>query len=201
MLSSPVLWLNEGERDISISVTCEDRSQERLLNCDPKTLCKYDQHKLYSYDKQTLHRITDLFSEEAWSFLEKKYEEFQLSEESASENTIEDIDAFLSEPFANGGGFSEKEKRLLKVILADKDENYSLKEVPLSKLTGDLQNELDLVEGNVVELGCNIAGFIGALKINEETITDNHRKYHLVTHLLNVTYERGSFSFDQQITE
>ena len=144
----------------------------------------YDRLSLFSYDRHSLERMTSLFTEGALSFLEDKQKELP------EDGKIVDIDALLNESFTNGGGFSEQEKELLRIILKDVNDDYWLKELPLAGLSQYLQTILDVVDDNFVEIGGCPKDFIGNVSVNGEMLHKNDSKIDLATSLFYRTYDR-----------
>lgn len=133
VLVSPVLWLNEGMRDVTIAITCDAGG-----NADIFTECFSDNWRkalskvFYKISEEAIIRIENLFSSEARTFLQER-----LDAESPLQIPAVELEAFLA-PVENGGQFTEPETEILRDLMEEVDSGndavYLLHELPFASL-------------------------------------------------------------------
>jgi hypothetical protein len=76
VLSSPVLWLNEGTRNVTITLTCDAGGNEAIFSkCFQHYLeaaAKTGGPKFYKISEQTIFKLENLFSPRARAYLQEK---------------------------------------------------------------------------------------------------------------------------------
>lgn len=74
ILASPVLWLNEGQRDVTITIECDASKNEDWYNaCFKQKLREFSETKIYKITGNTIQKVETLFSEPARAFLQEEF--------------------------------------------------------------------------------------------------------------------------------
>lgn len=124
ILASPVLWLNEGRREIKIKIKCDASGNPDVdAECYRKELTALSSRKTYFLTEQTIAGIENLFSPKAKTFLRQ-----QLDDQGVTRKDI------LTS--REGGVISEAEANILEARLEDVTESgeHKLKEMPFAPL-------------------------------------------------------------------
>ncbi|MDX2070791.1 MAG: hypothetical protein SFV55_20345 [Haliscomenobacter sp.] len=124
VLASPVLWLNEGRRDVTITINCEDGGNRDIFTPCFEKYKEFTSKTFYQINERVIIKIENLFSAEAKSFLQEELDK-------STPVTIENIDAFLNDRFP----FTPTEKTLLEgLVSSEVNGKFSLHEMPFASL-------------------------------------------------------------------
>lgn len=122
VLASPALWLNEGNRDVMITIKCDAGANTDIFsNCFAENIDAFTNKQFYTISEQTVIRIDNLLSLRARAFLQDKL----------------DKDLVLThEELADSKSFTEDEAKILERLLetTDSGKTYVLKEMPFASL-------------------------------------------------------------------
>lgn len=147
ILASPVLWLNEGQRDVTITIECDVSKNKDLFNaCFQKKLGGFNPSESYKITDETIKKVKELFSEKARNFLHEKF---------ANSSPLkfpkdQDWDDFINNEAFKDNPESPEERPLLTVLAAKKDGVRILKELPFTSLLQqlNLHKNLEFIEFN-----------------------------------------------------
>lgn len=160
VLASPVLWLNEGKRKITIEIACDDGgnkdmfkdcfNQNLLIQNDPDKIqsFKLKDKEFYQISEQTINKIENLFSAEAKAFLEsmlKKNKPF----------LVKNKDEIIKSKVPI---LSEFEIGLLEDLLEEKPIGFILYEMPFSSMIHYF-NQL-LIQKKPYPIGYDVEAFL-----------------------------------------
>lgn len=148
ILASPVLWLNEGRREVTITIECNVSEYEKLFNsCSIQELGEFEEVTKYRITGETIKSVEDIFIEDR----------NVLQEEFANRSPVEFFTEGEEEPSWNDflNKISPKNRILLEALaVQDKKGVYILKEFPFSSLL----QQLNLLKGKDL-IGFNPADF------------------------------------------
>lgn len=137
ILASPVLWLNEGQRDVTITIECDASKNKDLFNsCFQKKHGKFSKSTSYKITDETIKHIEKLFCEKTRKFLHEEFTKRSPLRFSADEKSKQ----FLN---IKEAGFTQEEKNLLTQLMEKKDGVHVLKELPFMSLLQQLRLQKD----------------------------------------------------------
>ncbi len=165
VLASPVLWLNEGTRNIRIEITCDDGGNRDILTACFEKLLPLPQNKLqniasfklkdkefYQISEQTITQTEAVFSAEAKAFLQSKLDE-------KTPFLIKDIDGFLNSELPNQIKFGDKEIKMLVDLLEERPGGgYLLHEIPFASVIRYFNQHL--LQKNPYPIGYDVRDFL-----------------------------------------
>ncbi|MCX7099063.1 MAG: hypothetical protein NTV43_14270 [Methylococcales bacterium] len=128
ILASPVLWLNEGQREVTITIECDASKNEDWYNaCFKQELGEFSETKIYKITDKTIQNVEALFSIQARGFLHEEFTKrspLQLF-------TEEEWTAFLEQPNTH---FTKHERDILADLLKKTDAGVYILEMLSSTL-------------------------------------------------------------------
>ena len=146
ILASPVLWLNEGQREVTITIECDASKNEDLFNsCFQKKHGGFSKSTSYKMTDETIEHVENLFSEEAQKFLHEEFTKRSPLRFSANEDLT--WKEFLNIKEAR---FTQEEQDLLTQLAEEKDGVHVLRELPFTSLLQqlNLNKNLEFIEFN-----------------------------------------------------
>lgn len=145
ILASPVLWLNEGQREVTITIECDASKNKELFNsCFKQKLGEFRETQIYKITKQTIEGVEALFSEQARAFLQEEFSKRSPLRFSADE------DLTWIQFLKNKAKFRQEEQDILTQLAEEKDGVHVLKELPFTSLLQqlNLHKNLEFIEFN-----------------------------------------------------
>lgn len=154
VLSSSVLWLNEGNRKVNIMLTCSDGGNREIFESCFENLDTALQKTTYEITDETITKLEALFSEKAKAFLQEK-----LDEQQPFPIAQADKQGFL-DTIDNDGAplFTNDEKAILEVVLEEiPTGGYLLNEMPFAFIIRYFNQLLSIQEPYFI--GSDLDGF------------------------------------------
>ena len=171
VLASPVLWMNEGTRDITITITCNDGGNKDVFVECFREYQQYVDAPLYNLTGKNLEEREQFFSRKAIGFLRgklNKQDPFFTS----------DLNGLVESTWPSGDSvFTDSEKRLLGVLFK---KTYELREETVAEIEGLFSVEaIDFLRQKLGRQGPflvrNVEGFLASALPNGKRFTEKEK--------------------------